>query len=87
MFVSTHGYGTRERGVPANEVGAFYPGSGRTEIPDEYSLREGSAGSEARVAENMDTAEMDASFGPMQKGHLFLRSLLQQMKPGGDLRV
>ncbi len=39
------------------------------------------------LAGGMDTAEMDASFGPMQKGHLFLRSLLQQMKPGSDLRV
>ena len=32
------------------------------------------------LAGGMDTTEMEASFGPMQKGHLFLRSLLQQIK-------
>ena len=28
------------------------------------------------LAGGVDTVEMEASFGPMQKGHLFLRSLL-----------
>ena len=32
------------------------------------------------LAGGVDTVEMEASFGPMQKGHLFLRSLLQQIK-------
>ena len=32
------------------------------------------------LAGGMDTTEMEATFGPMQKGHLFLRSLLQQIK-------
>ena len=32
------------------------------------------------LAGGMDTVEMDSTFGPMQKGHLFLRSLLQQLK-------
>ena len=32
------------------------------------------------LAGGVDTVEMEASFGPMQKGHLFLRSLLNQMR-------
>ena len=32
------------------------------------------------LAGGVDTVEMEASFGPMQKGNLFLRSLLNQMR-------
>ena len=35
------------------------------------------------LAGGVDTVEMEASFGPMQKGHLFLRSLLSQMRQPG----
>ena len=32
------------------------------------------------LAGGVDTVEMEASFGPMQKGHIFLRSLLTQLR-------
>ena len=38
------------------------------------------------LAGGVDTVEMEASFGPMQKGHLFLRSLLNQLREGPSLR-
>lgn len=36
LFVSVHGYGPRERGLPEHmlPMAAFYPGSGRTVLPD-----------------------------------------------------
>ena len=30
----------------------------------------------------LDTVQMETTFGPMQKGQLFLRSLLQQLSGG-----
>ena len=35
----------------------------------------------------LDTVQMDATFGPMQKGQLFIRSLLTQLGELGGARV
>ena len=35
----------------------------------------------SEITGGLDEVEMESTFGPMQKGQLFLRSLLQQMLP------
>eukprot|EP00605_Chrysophyceae_sp_TOSAG23-4_P001405 GSChrysophyteH1.ASY1.ANO1.1527.1 assembled CDS len=59
LMVSIHGYGPRERGYESMfPVGAFYPGSGRTSLPDFERLRKRSSNGE-EVPSTVETANID----------------------------
>ena len=59
MFVSIHGYGPRERGLESLfPQGAFYPGSGKTKIPDRQRL----------LPKNQKNSTIDAGSSSSTKG-------------------
>jgi acetoin utilization deacetylase AcuC-like enzyme/ankyrin repeat protein len=70
LFVSIHGYGPRERGLESMfPQGAFYPGSGRTTLPDHDQLKKrASAGSDGTENSAPTTTYETVDVNAMKEG-------------------